>query len=317
MAYRKRRNLQRHGYLMVLVGVTVVALLLPSAWTGKLISLVQIIVPFQHASVVAGESIREALTPEEDAVSAEAYEAATRQTLALEHQVAALSLRTAELEQEVELLTATRSWGVGGRQIGSAGRLIPARVITDDLLSWRASKLINTGTLQGVRRGSAVTSRTFTIGMGSEEGVRSGLAILLREVFIGVVEQAGTHTARVKLLSDVTVQRKVRLGRFTENGFAPLEPYFWLTGRGNGVMQIRNIDRRDVDAETIAVGDVVLADAMSEEVPAALVIGKVTEIQSDVRNPLLSILTVRGVVDEASLRTVYVYDPRSPAEAGE
>ena len=104
-------------------------------------------------------------------------------------------------------------------------------------------------------------------------------------------------------------QMKVRIGRLTEKGFVTREPYFWLTGRGGAVMEIRDVDRRDVQEKHIQVGDIVLSDPMSDMLPAAMTIGRITAIEPDRNNPLLSILTVHSEVDEASLRRVYVYDP--------
>ena len=132
---------------------------------------------------------------------------------ALAHQVAALTIRVAELEREVGILTATRLWDVDGARLGASGQLIPAGVVTGDLLPWRSSSLINAGTLQGVRPGAAVTSCHFTVNRGTDDSVRNGLAILLGETLIGWVEQAGTHTARVKLLTAPSVAMKVRIGR--------------------------------------------------------------------------------------------------------
>ncbi len=309
MGRRRLRQASRKTYLAILPVIAITALLLPAEWTGKLISLAQIIVPFQHAAAVTADSVGQALRPNNPTVSPEEHEALERKKTALEHQVAALTVRVAELEKEVDILTATRLWDAGGQRIGARGRLIPARVITDDLLPWRSSQLINAGTLQGVQRGSAVTSRLFTVDQGDADGLDNGMAVLLGEVFVGIVEQVGTHTARVKLLNDVSVQMKVRVGRLTDGGFVPLENYFWLVGRGDGVMEIRDAKRRDVEAGLIQVGDVVLSDPTSGILPCAMTIGRITSIGPDRDNPLLSILTVGAAVDETSLRRIYVYEP--------
>lgn len=316
MARRRQIGFLQHSYLLVLVAVSLTAMLLPSSWTGGLISLVQVIVPFQHAATAVGDRIGESLPDGSELIPAADFQAVQIENEALQHQVAALSLQAGELQRQVDLLTATRSWDVDGHRLGWAGRLVPARVITDDVLPWRSSKLINAGTLQGVRRGSAVTSRYFTIDRGGDQGLDTGMAVLLKETLVGIVEQVGTHTARVKLLSDVTVQRKVRIGRFVDEGFAPLDQYYWLKGRGNGRMQIDHVDKRDVESGLIAIGDIVLADSQDEELPAALVIGKINSIERDLDNPLLSILKVHGVIDESKLRYVYVFDPQGPAGDG-
>ncbi len=290
------------------------ALLLPDEWTGKLISIVQVIVPFQHAASGVAGSVSGALEDEDPPVSAEAYEALRREKAALEHRIAALTVRASQLEREVGILTATRLWEVEGRRIGAAGRLIPAGVVTADLLPWRSSRLINAGSLQGVQRGAAVTSCFFTVDRGDKDGVRDGMAILLGETLVGLVEQTGTHTSRVKLLSDVSVEMKVRIGRFGDGEFVLYDGYFWLTGRGRGTMQIRDVDRRGFEAGVIQAGDIVLSDPASAALPTAMTIGKVVEITPDRDNPLLCILTVESEVSERGLRRVYVYDPGTVAD---
>ena len=227
----------------------------------------------------------------------------------MQHLVAALAARLRQLEGEVEILTATRLWDVGGRGIGPVGRLIPAQIVTKDLLSWRESRLVTVGTLQGVRAGAAVVTNHFSVDHGRDTDIRKGMAILLKETLIGVAEKVGSHTTRVKLLSDMSVQMKVRIGRFEDGAFALLDPYYWLTGRGKGVMQIGDIHRRDVEAGIIRVGDMVFSDPMSDTLPAALTIGRISRIDQDIESPLLSILTVESPVDITQLRRVYVFDP--------
>lgn len=296
--------------LGVLLGLAMLALLLPRAWTGRLVSLVQVLVPFQDAVSTAAGALEQGVPTGGETISAEAYSALEREKAALEHRLAALAMHAAELEKEVSVLTATRVWG-GAQQLGARGQLIPARVITADMVPWRASKLINAGTLQGVQRGAAVTSASFGIDRGETAGVNNGMAVLLAEAVVGTIEAAGTHTARVKLLSDVSVEMKVRIGRFTDDGFVPVDQYFWLTGRGSGIMQIRDVDQRLVDKENgvIGQGDVVLSDPSSVMLPAPMMIGKVASIDLDRDNPVFSILTVAPAVEGAELKRVYVFDP--------
>lgn len=299
--------------LFTLVAVSLVALVTPAAWTAKLISLVQLILPFQQAADVTAETIASTIRGSGAPVPAETHRQLELRTVAAEHRVAALAARVAELEGEVEILTATRRWELEGGRIGVRGKLIPADVLAGDLLPWRSSRLIGAGALQGVRRGSAVTSQHFSIAQGESAGVRRGLAVLLGEVLLGVVDQVGTHTARFKLLCDVTSGMKVRIGRLTDQGYLPHDGYLWLTGHGDGVMRIRDVDRRHVQEGLIAIGDIVLSDPMSELLPAAMTVGKVTAIEPDHQNPLLSILTVRSEIDDAALRRVYVYEPETQA----
>jgi len=291
-----------------------IALLLPTSWTGRFISLVQILAPFQHAATSAADSLGGAA---EGASAAQLNVDAgllSRQKEALTHQVVALSARVADLEREVAILTASRFWDAAGRRIGATGQLIPAAVVVGDLLPWRSSTLVNAGSLQGVPRGAPVLSNFFTIELGPDEGMRGGLAVLLGETLIGWVDQVGTHTSRVKLLTDTTVEMKVRIGRVDQGKFTLAEDYYWLTGHGGGLMQIRDVTREDVESGAVRTGDLVLSDPANPTLPAALTIGTVREILPDRKNPLLSILVVEPSADPAALRRVYVFDPQTAPE---
>lgn len=317
--YRSKKLAPSKRTLLVsLALLSLLILLLPHRWTGGLISLVQVIVPFQDAARQTAESLRSSLHGEPDRVSGAAHEALAKQKAALEHQVAALSVRVAELEEDVNLLKGTRLWEVDGERIGARGRLVPGKVITSDLLPWRSSRLVDTGTLQGVRAGAPVVSAHFTIDRGAAHGVKSGMAIVLREMLVGFIEQSGTHTSHVKLLCDPSVEMKVRIGRFTDGDFALVDRYFWLRGRGEGIMEIRDVESRRVDDGLIQIGDVVLSASRGDTagLPAAMRVGDVIDIRRDRDNPLLSILTIKSPILDDHLSRIYVYvaenDPGAP-----
>lgn len=293
--------------LLVLAGLALVALLLPTRWTGKLSSLVQILVPFQDTAANALAASGVDATP----VSPEQFAVVRDERDALMRARVSLFARVAELEDEVDLLTATRVWGGPDMRMGSRGMLIPADIVVQDLLPWRSSRLINAGSLQGISRGAAVTSATLDINRGEADGVRDGLQILLGETFIGTVERVMSHTARVRLLSDRSVEMKARLGRATESGLVLHESFFWLTGLGDGQMRIADVDQRAIDAGSIALGDLVLSDHQQTQLPAPMIIGRVTAIDNDRANPLLATLTVRSEIDVSRLKRVYVFDPAS------
>jgi cell shape-determining protein MreC len=294
-----------------LAALSLLLFLLPTRWTSGLIGLVQIIVPLQDASTAVVESVGAPLTDQPATVRPEDFEHAQRQAAAHAHQAAALAARVDELEREVEALTATRHWDAGGSRIGSRGRLIPARVVVGDVLAWRSSQLITTGSLQGIPPSAPVLSNSFTIGQGEQAGLNSGMAILLGETFVGWVEKVGPHVSRVKLLSDPSVQMKVRIGRFTEGGFVLADGYFWIVGRGGSAMEIRDVEARTVQAAAVEIGDVVLSDSTNEMLPAALTIGTIAAIIRDRDNPLFVHLAVKPVLDPTHLDRVYVYDPQS------
>jgi len=297
--------------LVGLVALSLILFLLPSRWTGRLVSLVQVVVPVQDAVSIAGRSAADVLTDGGSAaISPDVFAASQRRQAVLEHQTAALSTRVKELEKEVEVLTATRLWNVGAQRIGSQGRLIPARAVIGDVLSWRSSKLVTAGSLQGVSPDAAVISDVFTVDRGESAGLRGGLAILLGEAFVGIVEQVGTHTSRVKLLCDPSIQMKVRLGRFTDGEFSLAEGYFWLVGLGRGRMEIRDAEARSLESGEVRVGDTVVSDPANENLPAALTIGRISQIIPNRDKPLFANLAVEPAVSERDLERVYIYDSR-------
>ena len=164
MSTYRRKSIARSKKLLValMVLASLSAIFFPQRWTGGLISLVQVIVPFQDAATVAADAVAQVGLVRSAAVPGEAYDALAREKAAVEHEAAALAARVEELERDVRVLTATRLWEVAGRRIGASGRLIPARVITEDILPWRSSRLLNAGSVQGVRDNAAVVSHVVT-----------------------------------------------------------------------------------------------------------------------------------------------------------
>lgn len=295
-----------------MVSVSLVLLILPTRWTGGLISAVQLLVPLQDAAHMAAQSAAGVLSSgKPQTVPTEIHDEAQRKLAAREHQSALLTVRVEELERQVRVLTSTRLWDAGGSSIGSRGRLIPARVVTSDLLPWHSSRSIAAGSLQGVPREAAVVSNRFTIEQGESAGLREGLAILLGETLVGFVEQVGTHTSRVRLLSDPGVQMKVRIGRFEASRFNLAEGHFWLIGRCAGQMEIREIPRQAIEVGQIRVGDVVLSAATNEQIPVAMTIGKIAKVGQDRENPLFAQLLVESAVKERELDQVFVFDLNS------
>jgi len=320
MSHRKRAHRKKTGsgirrLVAGLLTASVVLVLLPESWTTGLMSLVQVLVPFQDGASETIAPITRAVRLDDATYRTEDFQKIADRNAALVHTVSALSLRVQELEAENDLLSATRLWNPDGHRFGSSGRLIPGRMIVSDMLAWRSSRLLNAGTLQGVRQGQGVVSRYFSLDRGEADGVADGMAILLKESLIGFVEDVGTHTARVRLLGDVSTEMKVRIGRILPDGPPEtLDRYYWLTGTTKGLMEIRDVEGKDVDAGLIAIGDIVLAPAVAGRLPTAMCIGEIQSIRVDRDNPLLSILSIASRVDYDSLSRVYVFEP-DPGES--
>jgi cell shape-determining protein MreC len=185
-------------------------------------------------------------------------------------------------------------------------------VVAEDLLSWRDSRLIDAGTLRGIRRGAPVATRWFTVDVGAEQGAADGMAVLAGEVLIGWVEQAGTHTARVRLLTDPTTRMSVAVGRFDGPDFRRVpvgaDVEFWLEADERGRLRIVDVDHRYVEGEDgIRSGDRVVTLADDPQLPVSMTIGVVTESKPDPENPLLYTLTVESAVRQR-IAQVYVLE---------
>lgn len=313
---RKRRLLtpRRKNFVFALLALALIAFLAPRDWTGPLLTAVQFVIPVQSVVEQSVAAIQDRARNTPDPVNAADHQRMSLEKQSWENSSMALAAKVAEMQGEIDLLTASRLWTVDGLQLGARGRLIPARVLGGDLLSWRDSAWIDVGTTGSVRRGDAAVSRTMEIDLGSAGKPREGLAVLLGESLVGLVEQVGTHSARVKLLSDVGSSMKVRIGRLRDGRFSASDRYYWLTGVGRGGMSVRDMARSDVNAGIVAVGDFVLSDPMLSVLPAPMVVGKVTACETDRENPLLSILRVTSTTDLSRIRRVYVFDPRAEVE---
>lgn len=302
--------------LLALLALSLIGLLFPGVWLTPLLSIVQVIVPLQHAVVATADTVSDGLTDNGPPPSADTISDLHRENQALRNQLAAMSAAVNGLMVENARLAAIRGGG-----LGDSGRLVPARVISGDMHSWRDSRLINSGTLRGVRRGAPVTTHQFAdFDALADSGVRGGMAVLLGEALIGEVELVGTHTARVRLLSDPESRLKIQIGRYVERldpqqrvttAFEVVREASWLVGVGDGRMEIRDINTDDFTRGLVRVGDTVTSHPSNMLVPAALVVGDIVEIKPDRMNPLLCVATVTGPLEGSELRRVYVYDPES------
>ena len=318
MSYRTKRRFTGRTLLGLLLAASIIGLLLPASITGRLMNLVQVLAPLQDATTRVADRTGEALADVRDAarpMTTAEQNRLLREVEGLRNTVASQQARIATLEQANRDLAAIRSRGLGAR-----GVLIPARVVADDLLAWRDSRLIDAGTLRGVHRGAAVATRSPALDVGSRDGVTDGMAVLAAEVLVGWIEHLGTHTARLRLLSDPASRMSVTIGRFGDNGRfttpsadVPTDEdesaQFWLEGAGAGRMKIVEVDHRYIegDSPAVQVGDLVMSLPHDPALPVALTIGQVTEIRPDPDNGLLYTLNVESAAPKR-IRRVYVLD---------
>jgi cell shape-determining protein MreC len=306
---RPRRRWTIRNVLGVMAAISLAGLMLPKALTGRLMSLVQVILPFQDAAgsmaSAAGDLIE--FSPSRP-VSAEQHAAVQRENQALRHALAALTMRVDGLQRERDALARIRARGLHD------GRLIPARVVAADALAWRESRLVNAGTLRGVREEAAVASHHFSVEADANAQPQSGQAVLAGEILVGFVDQAGTHSARVVLLTDPQTRMRVRVARCEEQGCAPLDADFWLVGDGGAVLRILDVDHRYIKSGAIQEGDLVFS-APTDALPIALTIGSIKSLRADPDNSLLYVVDVAPPLALHEIRDVLIVD-RAGFEAG-
>lgn len=302
---RKHAN-NRRTVITVLILISVVGFMLPTRLTGKFLNLVQVILPFQDWTSRSADAVTDVVTPSGESLSAEDAEKIRRENAALKHRLASLSGDYEDLSNAYASATQIRDRGLG------QGRLIPARVVAGDAFAWRKSRLINAGTLSGVREDSAVASHHFSLQLDDADVVREGYSVLRAETLVGFVEQVGTHSARVRMLTDKSTALRVLVARAATGKFYPLSSEFWLVGTGSDSMEIRDVSHnyvKSTDDETnIRVGDYVFTSRDDPNLPASMTIGTISEISQDPENSLLYVLKVVPAITPSDLRQVFVVD---------
>ncbi|GJM25587.1 MAG: hypothetical protein DHS20C16_20020 [Phycisphaerae bacterium] len=296
----------RRTILTVLILISVVGFMLPTRLTGKFLNFVQVILPFQDWTTRTTDAVTDAVSSSGEPLSPEEAEAIRRENAALKHRLASLSGDFADLSNAYANATQIRDRGL------DQGRLIPARVVAGDAFAWRKSRLINAGTLSGVRDNSAVTTHHFSLQLDDTDAVREGYSVLCAEALVGFVEQVGTHSARVRMLTDKATALRVLVARAATGKFYPLSSEFWLVGTGSDSMEIRDVSHTYVkstdDEMNIRVGDYVFTSRDDPNLPASMTIGTISEIQPDPDNSLLYILKVVPPMDHVDIRQVFVVD---------
>lgn len=301
MRHRSKLRLTARRVVVLLLAVSLIGLLLPTRLTGRLMNMVQVLIPLHEGATRLTDAASDALSKKPDPVSGDRYAQLERQSQALQNQLASLSVRLAKTEQENDELTGIRRLGLGYR-----GRLIPARIVGQDILSWRDSRYIDAGTLMGVADGVAVTTHALRLETSGPLMPATGMAVLQGETLIGWISRASTYTARVRLLSDPATRMPVTIGRTDDDGFHTVDAVFWLEGGGSDRIRILEVDHKYIKQGLVRKGDVVMARPDPPYLPIPLVIGRVAKVQRNSDNGLLYTITVGNT--QNPLRTVYVLD---------
>lgn len=301
---RRSRKITARNLFLLVLGIALALVWLPSSWTRPLTHVTQLLAPVEDALTRVGASAADrAESATLPPISPDQFERSERHNQALSHTVSTLSARVQELEELNHELT-------GLRQAGplQGGLLIPARVIRRDAAAWRDSVLLDRGTTSSSSDRDWVVSHRF-VDAGGESGVADGMAVLAGEVLVGRVLAAAPYTSVVVLLSDPTQRTPVRIARNRGDRLEILPVEFLLQGRGRGRLQIEDVDHKYVESKKIRQGDLVVSGAGDASLPISMVIGRIERIEPAEESPLLLYrISVEPATDLKNLRRVYILD---------
>jgi rod shape-determining protein MreC len=131
--------------------------------------------------------------------------------------------------------------------------------------------------------------RTLVINSGTVDNVRKGQAVLFEGNFVGRVMEVSDHAARVLLITDFSSRIPVLVADSGEQGI--------LTGNNSNVMRLLYLSQ----PQAVNPGDKVITSGKGGGLPAGLAIGIVEEWDGEV-------MRVKPFVDLTSLRYVQVVD---------
>ena len=232
--------------------------------------------PGQQAVRATGDSLREGWL----AISSPSVQTQQREVARLREELDAANARSAMLVARLAELRdeRTREATLPSTILRlprlAAPSLIEAAVLGDVLAEqWRSGKLLDRGTVNGVRESSlVVSSRQPLLDLGQEGEVLPEDAVLLGRCVIGKVERVGRWTSTLLLLTDAAYRGRAQLIHAADNGFA------WggrgiLKGQGGTLCQLEGI----AATESVRVGDGVYTAERDGLVTTPLYYGRVVE----------------------------------------
>lgn len=286
------------------MAASVVLLLIPGRFVRPAKNPLQLLAAMQwavhdNASAVE-ENVRTHVRPD---VSGEEFEQLQRQRDLLENRLVATETQLAELQ---EAYGAVSGWR--GRGLAAQVRLIRSRVVSADAVPWRESVQIDRGSSDGVEVGDWVVSHGVL--PAGEDGKTADIDLLLNECLLGQVAETAPLTSRVILLTDPYLRppTRVRVARIEAGRVVSPEEGLVLYGAGQSLMSVPDVPAALLEAGKVRVGDLVVSSRGDSRLPIAMVIGQVTKIERDTKNPLLCRLEVKPRLDTRSIRQVYVVD---------
>lgn len=137
----------------------------------------------------------------------------------------------------------------------------------------------------------------FTINVGSLSGVKANNPIITPEGLVGVVYEVGPSFSKVRTILDPATQVSARISRTGESGITGAN----LKLTREGLLRLNQLSRES----GAATGDYVVTAGIGGVFPADLLIGKITEINTD-SNGLSAYALVQPFADIANLTSVLV-----------
>lgn len=248
----------------------IVLLFLPKSMTSKINSCFD---PIFTALSLNRQTAPDTITPRSNA---EEDRTADREYKRLQKTYLNLRVKFLELNAEYQRLSRLRS---GLRQLSPEG-LVLAK-ITRTVSNYNREVVIDKGRIDSVRVGQYVLS-------GSDDSAAP----------IGVISSVSETTAKVRLVTDTMQTLEIQICRDGTSQNIPA----MMTGNGDGTCRIANLSYQ-LD---IREGDTVYAAAVPEKLPVPMVVGEVTNVRRDDREPLLWKITVRPIEEITALEHVVV-----------
>ncbi|HIJ67136.1 MAG TPA: rod shape-determining protein MreC [Planctomycetes bacterium] len=140
--------------------------------------------------------------------------------------------------------------------------------------------------------------RELIINKGDVDGLRPGQYVLGGNGIIGTVSETSEATARVRLVTDASHKIKVAIWQSDKKRYI----YARMDGNGSDSAKIPFISRE----YKIGTGDTVYAAAVAGFLESPIVIGRITQVEADEKEPLLWDITVEPAQNAELLKRVAV-----------
>jgi cell shape-determining protein MreC len=291
--YKKLKSKNVFVVLMVLSGIL---LFLPIRWTGPTEKILQAwLAPTGSMTLLAAQKIAGEEEPAQN-VNAVSDEQIQRMFIAL-------SLRIQELESENRSLMGIRN-AVGPEPALQPASVAPARVVGFDSLGLSSIE-IDKGSFSGVKEGLPVLA-TIPLNVLQDVNLDPKLAIAAGTLVGTIAFGPGPYTARVELISAPKVHFAAYVVRYI-SGRTKIITSIFVQGTAKGELMTAKYVGANFGIEP---GDFVIpSDPSKLNLPAPVVVGKVSKVDISTENRQLVDLTIEPMFKKLILNKVYVLIP--------